>query len=214
MTRTITTAAELDALHDERVLLEASGSYRYGSGTFEECWVRPVPPWITGTPERVWEVLVHGNRAPLSLVHTEDLDLPVTVLVDPSTPAPAPSVVPEAAVEALSEWGVDESDVAALVEAAVEAVAWKLIDCTSDLSDRAPSDETRRTANADARAALPLLTAAPSATRAEVARTWHEAAPESGPGAWERASERVRERSLHRADALLARFTITPKEDR
>ena len=63
-------------------------------------------------------------------------------------------------------------------------------------------------------AALPFLTAAPSATREEVARTWVEAAPESGPGAWERASERVRERSLHRADALLARFTITPKEDR
>lgn len=100
MSRTITTAAELDALHDERVLLEASGSYRYGNGTFEECWVRPVPPWITGTPERVWEVLVHGDKAPLSLVHTEDIDLPVTVLHDPSAPAPAPSVVPEA-VEAV-----------------------------------------------------------------------------------------------------------------
>ena len=62
--------------------------------------------------------------------------------------------------------------------------------------------------------ALPFLTAAPNATREEVARTWIEAAPESGPGAWERASERVRERSLPRADALLARFTITPKEDR
>lgn len=62
--------------------------------------------------------------------------------------------------------------------------------------------------------ALPLLTAAPSATRDEVARTWHEAAPECGPGAWDRASERARERSLHRADAILARYDITPKEDR
>ena len=63
-------------------------------------------------------------------------------------------------------------------------------------------------------AALPFLTATPSATRDEVARTWHEAAPEWGPGAWERASERARERSLLRASRLLARFTITPKEDR
>ena len=58
------------------------------------------------------------------------------------------------------------------------------------------------------------LAVVPSATRDDVARTWIEAAPESGPGAWERASERARERSLPRADALLARFTITPKEDR
>lgn len=65
-------------------------------------------------------------------------------------------------------------------------------------------------------AAASHLTAqpAPSATREEVARTWHEAAPEYGPGAWDRASERARERFLHRADAILARFTITPKEDR
>lgn len=89
-----------------------------------------------------------------------------------AAPVPAPSVVPEAAVEVLTEWGVDESDVAALREAAVEAVAWKLIDRTSDLADRAPSDETWRTANADARAALPLLTAAPSATREEVETEW------------------------------------------
>ena len=61
--------------------------------------------------------------------------------------------------------------------------------------------------------ALRVIAAAPSATRDEVARTWHEAAPEYGPGAWDRASERARERSLHRADALLAHFNITPKED-
>ena len=52
------------------------------------------------------------------------------------------------------------------------------------------------------------------AIRDEVARTWIESAPESSPGAWERASERVRERSLLRASRLLARFNITPKEDR
>ena len=103
MSRTITTAAELEALPEEGVLLEASGRYRYQRGAFEECWVRPVPPWITGTPERVWEVLVHGGEAPLSLVHTEDLDLPVTVLHDPSAPAPAPSVVPEAVTRGLAQ---------------------------------------------------------------------------------------------------------------
>lgn len=100
MTHTIRTAAEIDALPDERVLLEASGRYRYQRGTFEQCWVRLVPSSITGATDRVWEVLVHGSEIPHSLVHTEDLDLPVTVLVDPSTPAPAPSVVPEA-VEAV-----------------------------------------------------------------------------------------------------------------
>ncbi len=107
--------------------------------------------------------------------------------------APAPSVVPEAAVEALRE-------------AAVEAVAWKLIDCTSDLADRAPSDETRRTANADARAALPLLTAAPSATRDEIA------GHTIGSGYY--GTSVSVEEAAEIADTLLARFNITPKEDR
>lgn len=82
--RTITTASELDALPDEHVLLKASGRYRYIRGAFEQCWVRPVPSSITGTDERMWEVLVYGAEIPSSLVHSEDLDLPVTVLHDPS----------------------------------------------------------------------------------------------------------------------------------
>lgn len=210
MSRTITTAAELDALPEEGVLLEASGRYRYQRGTFEQCWVRLVPSSITGATDRVWEVLVHGSEIPHSLVHTEDLDLPVTVLHDPSAPAPAPSVVPEAAVEALREWDVDESDVTALREAAVEAAAWKLIDRTTDLADRGPSDETVQAALTDARAALPFLTAAPSATREEVARALEgefgcflARDPHMPDAFWGGA-----------ADALLASFTITPKENR
>lgn len=143
MTRTITTAAELDALPDERVLLEASGRYRYGSGTFERCWVRPVPLWITGTDERLWEVLVHGSEIPHSLVHTEDLDLPVTVLHDPSTPA-AQQVVSDAAVEA-----------------GARALA--------DLWGAPGAPEVYRPeARAALSAALPFLGAAPSATREDV----------------------------------------------
>lgn len=205
MSRTITTAAELDALPEEGVLLEASGRYRYQRGTFEQCWVRLVPSSITGATDRVWEVLVHGSEIPHSLVHTEDLDLPVTVLHDPSAPAPAPSVVPEAAVEALREWDVDESDVTALREAAVEAAAWKLIDRTTDLADRGPSDETVQAALTDARAALPLLTAAPSATREAVEAVIFEADDEC-------VLEVHEVRSL--ASRLLARYNMTPKEDR
>ena len=117
-----------------------------------------------------------------------------------TAPAPAPSVVPEAAVEAAA--------LAVRKERAFSAAA----------AFGVPMDDVPQCAEMIARtaltAALPFLTAAPSATREEVARTWVEAAPESGPGAWERASERARERSLHRADALLARFNITPKEGR
>lgn len=92
--RTIATLSELDALPVEGVLLEASGRYRHSSGTFERCWVRSVPLWITGTDERVWEVLVYGAEIPSSLVYSEDLDLPVAVLHDPSAPA-APSATRE-----------------------------------------------------------------------------------------------------------------------
>ena len=144
-----------------------------------------------------------------------------------AAPAPAPSVAPEAAVEALSEWGIDESDVAALREAAVEAVAWKLIDRTSDLADRAPSDETVRSANADARAALPLLTAAPSATREATEDEVTEVVTEALTDAYraERGMSRhtgltaydesvIRDQAAHVVNLADARFTITPKEDR
>ena len=81
---------------------------------------------------------------------------------------------------------------------------------TSDLADRAPSDETVRAALTDARAALPHLTAAPSATRDEVR---DEIAGHPIGSGYYATSVGVDEAS-EIADALLARFTITPKEDR
>ena len=111
MSRTIMTAAELAALPDGR----------YFDGTYE--WDKEGDDW---TP----------LRAP-SGMPTQPMSVEARVttlrepLHDPSTLAPASSVVPEAAIEALrewgvdesDEWGVDESDVTALREAAVEAVA-------------------------------------------------------------------------------------------
>lgn len=143
-TEKIRTAAELDALvHARAFVPDVQEVINDDAGD------DPDPQWVY---DRLVESLavIDGLTAALS------------------APAPAPSVVPEAAVEALREWGVDEGDVAALREAAIEAVAWKLIDRTSDLADRGPSDETVQAALTDARAALPLMTAAPSATRDEV----------------------------------------------
>ena len=110
-------------------------------------------------------------------------------------PTPAPSVVPEAAVE-----GLDYTDIANRAQAATGRSIW-------------PS-----TAEAVIAAALPFLTAAPSATRDEVARL-------IDPSGWRYfdtgmfppdhpASTGVVHNSRETADALLARFTITPKEDR
>lgn len=76
----------------------------------------------------------------------------------------------------------------------------------------------RTLARAALAAALPLLTAAPSATRDEVARL-------IDPSGWRYfdtgmfppdhpASTGIVHNSRETADALLARFTITPKEDR
>ena len=182
MTRTIATLEERWALPRGTVIRDAAGV----------AWVKRPVSWMATTP----------------IEDDQWIGMPATVLHDPSAPAPAPSVVPEAAVEALSEWGVDESDVAALREAAVEAVAWKLIDCTSDLADRAPSDETRRTANADARAALPLLTAASSASREEVTR-----AIRSVTDRWDEPLVEVHDVPPI-ADAILARFVITERNHR
>ena len=121
-----------------------------------------------------------------------------------TAPVPAPSVVPEAAVEAGAR----------AMQAENAPKPDPLNRDQREEQDDATIATYRTLARAALTAALPFLTAAPSATRDEVARTWHEAAPECGPGAWDRASERVRDRSLLRASHLLARFTIAPKEDR
>ena len=123
-------------------------------------------------------------------VSFEGLDLPITVLHDPSDPAPAPSVVPEAAVEAAAS--------AVRKERAFSAAA----------AFGVPIDDVPHCAEMIARAALtaalPLLTAAQSATREEVA----EAALADA------IAERYAWGPTALASRLLARFTITPKEDR
>ena len=196
MTRTIRTAAELDALPVGSVVVEGDHTTP-DEGSF--LGITTIPGVFHRFPDGWYVVAGYGARAPEEI-------LPATVLHDPSAPAPAPSVVPEAAVGVLSEWGIDESDVAALREA--EAAAWKLIDRTSDLADRAPRDETVQAALTAARAALPLPTAAPSATREEVTR-----AIRSVTDRWDEPLDEVHDVPPI-ADALLARFTITPKEDR
>lgn len=108
---------------------------------------------------------------------------------DPSAPAPAPSVVPEAAVE---------------------AVARALADDWNPGRDPVVTAMFRDYARTAVTAALPFLTAAPSATRGEVR---DEIAGHPIGGGYYATSVGVDEAS-EIADALLARFTITPKEDR
>ena len=76
--KTITTIEQLEAL-PEGAILTASGRYPRG-GTFTECAVRPVPSYITGTSDRLWQVLVFGAGMTESLVASEHIDLPATLL--------------------------------------------------------------------------------------------------------------------------------------
>lgn len=96
----ITTAAELNELPEEDVLLRASGRFRYTPGTFTDLWVRPLPSWMTHSPERVWEVMIVGGELPLTSVLTEDLDLPVAVLYRPADETEAPFTVTMSQVRA------------------------------------------------------------------------------------------------------------------
>lgn len=167
MTRTITTAAELDALPVESVI-KAWTTSRSGRPIF----VRQPDGWFPRL--RDFETM-----------------LPATVLYDPSAPAPAPSVVPEAAI-----------DVAAnAVRRSREFTAGAAFGIPLDATDTAASALAR----AALTAALPLMTAAPSATRDEVAEAVladviDEQLDVEGPTVLARR--------------LLARFAITPKEDR
>ena len=76
--KTITTIEQLEAL-PEGALLTASGRYPRG-GTFTECAVRPAPSYITGTSDQLWQVLVFGAGMTESLVASEHIDLPATLL--------------------------------------------------------------------------------------------------------------------------------------
>ncbi|QIK83092.1 hypothetical protein [Sanguibacter sp. HDW7] len=141
--RTIANTAELDALPMGSIVRTARGSVAEARAG------RPVEPrW-----------LIAGYFGPQTLY--SDTDLPALVLHDPSALVP---VVSDAAVEALGEWDVDESDVAAIRGAALDGAAWALIDRTSDTADRGPSAETFRDALRDVSAAFPFLGAAPSAS--------------------------------------------------
>ena len=108
--------------------------------------------------------------------------------------APAPSVVPEDAVEAAASAVRKERAFSAAVAFGV------------------PMDDVPQCAEMIARAgltaALPFLSAAPTATREEVAR-----AIRSVTDRWDEQLDEVHD-VPHIADALLARFTLTPKEDR
>ena len=113
----------------------------------------------------------------------------------PAAATPAPSVVPEAAVEAAAS--------AVRKERAFSAAA----------AFGVPMDDVPQCAEMIARtaltAALPFLTAAPSVTRDEVYATALAASHVTITDSPYQKAE-----WLGIADALLARFTITPKEGR
>ena len=180
MTRTIRTAAEIDALP---VWAAIRGE------DFTE-WVRfPAKPDVAGE----W-VSEHGDRA--TSAELEPRVYGLVVLHDLSAPAPAPSMVPEAAVEAFK-------------------VAWHKADDEGREGERVRDGLT---------AALPILTVAPSATREDVdltaviAGVWDDGnavgldgwtGPERGSDEVDDYAVRARERAVRRAlDA------ITPRTDR
>lgn len=190
MTRKITTAAELDALPVGSVVLGEDPTE--GGGVFgadhpgvsrRPLGERIFPRW---DPDARWNVdgrhYYGATETVLAVLGGE-----ATVIHDPSVPAPAPSVVPESAVE---------------------AVARALSDDWNPGRDPVLTAMFRDYAHTALTAALPLLTAAPSATRDEVAR-----AIRSVTDRWDEPLDEVHDVPLV-ADALLARFTITPKEDR
>ena len=181
--RTITTAAELDALPVGSVVLGADHPAEPRRPLGERISAR----W---DPDARWNVdgrHYYGATETVLAV----LGGAVTVLHDPAASAPAPSVVPEAAVEAAASAVRKERAFSAAVAFGV------------------PMDDVPQCAEMIVRAALtaalPLLTAAPSATREAVEAVIFEADDEC-------VLEVHEVRSL--ASRLLARFTITPKEDR
>ena len=129
---------------------------------------------------------------------------------DPSAPAPAPSVVPEAAVEAGAE--------VLYARFSPNRVA--------EYEDVDPA-QWREAFHAALTAALPLLTAAPSATREATEDEVTEVVTEALTDAYraERGMSRhtgltaydesvIRDQAAHVVNLADARFTITPKEDR
>ena len=192
MSRTITTAAELDALPVGSVVLGAD---------LPDVPRRPLGERISPRrdPDARWNVdgrHYYGATETVLAV----LGGAATVLHDPPAPAPAPSVVPEAAVERAAR----------AMQAENAPKPDPLNRDQREEQDDATIATYRTLTRAALTAALPLLTAAPSATREEVARALEgefgcflARDPHRPDAFWGGA-----------ADALLARFTITPKEDR
>ena len=114
-----------------------------------------------------------------------------------TAPAPAPSVVPEAAVERAAR----------AMQAENAPKPDPLNRDQREEQDDATIATYRTLARAALTAALPLLTAAPSATRDEVARALRRLLPLTPEPALDATA-------TAQADALLARFNITQKEDR
>ena len=202
MTRTITTAADLDALPVGSVVVEGDHTTP-DEGSF--LGITTIPGVFHRFPDGWYVVAGYGERAPEEI-------LPATVLHDPSDPAPAPSVVSDAA-------GL--GDRIAALSARLAAVGFPACTCHpgDDDSERClPSPQDWRAEIERAALSSTTLTATPSATRDEVARL-------VDPSGWRYfdtgmfppdhpASTGVVHNSRETADALLARFNITPKEDR
>lgn len=216
MTRMITTAAELDALPVGSVVLGAD---------LPDVPRRPLGERISPRrdPDARWNVdgrHYYGATETVLAV----LGGAATVLHDPPGPAPAPSVVPEAAVEALD----------ALVEIAKVGLVGSVRQRVDDLAKvvraaltAAPSEveriaraltETTALTGADALRIVQAAQAmsAPSATRDEVARAVDAGIRGTTDGDLIDADADIPAGEAVRlaTDALLARFTITPKEDR
>lgn len=76
--RPISTAEELDALPDDSLVL-ASGKQL--DGTFTDCWIRPIPTYISGSSgKRVWEVLVYGDHGYHNMTIADNVRFPATLL--------------------------------------------------------------------------------------------------------------------------------------
>lgn len=137
MNRTITTAAELDALPVGSVVVEGDHTTP-DEGSF--LGITTIPGVFHRFPDGWYVVAGHGAR---------EVPLPARVLHDPSAPAPAPSAVTEAAVEAAASAVRKERAFSAAVAFGV------------------PMDAVPQCAEMIARAgltaALPFLTVAPSA---------------------------------------------------
>ena len=176
MTRTIRTAAELDALPVGSV-------------------VRNLSRGITAERLADGRGVIPGNPTACPWDSLWSAGSHIVVLYDPSAPAPAPSVVPEAAVERAAR----------AMQAENAPKPDPLNRDQREEQDDATIATYRTLARAALTAALPLLTAAPSATREAVEAVIFEADDEC-------VLEVHEVRSL--ASRLLARFTITPKEDR